>query len=313
MEIKGITTTVQPSIEPITVADLRAHLRLDTEDGEIAPTAPAAALAGTGAGNLSNGAYRYRVTFVTADGETEGGDITGAVSVADNATNGQIALTAIPLGGAYVTSRKIYRTEADGSDYLLLATIADNTTTTYNDNIADGSLGAAAPVTNTTEDPYLNTLIGVVRHTAENVTKRRLITQTVKIYLDCFPRSAWFELILPPVQSVTSLQYVDTNGVTQTLSTDAYQVSLNREIAVIRLNEGYTWPDTDDVLEGVIVTAVVGYGDARADVPAPIKQAMLLLAGHLYNQRETVVFGVIPSKVPDTFDDLISPYRIREV
>jgi hypothetical protein len=44
-----------------------------------------------------------------------------------------------------VTSRKLYRTAAGGSTYLLAATIADNSTTTYTDSLVDGSLGAAAP------------------------------------------------------------------------------------------------------------------------------------------------------------------------
>ena len=39
-----------------------------------------------------------------------------------------------------VIARKIYRTKAGGSTYWLLATIADNTTTTYTDTAADASL-----------------------------------------------------------------------------------------------------------------------------------------------------------------------------
>ena len=35
-------------------------------------------LAGLGAGNLTAGAYTYKVTFVTAGGETDGGTVSGA-------------------------------------------------------------------------------------------------------------------------------------------------------------------------------------------------------------------------------------------
>lgn len=308
-----IVNQTDPAVEPLTVAELRRHLRLDASDGELAPVALTAALAGLGAGNLSNGGYRYIVTFVTADGETEGGDISAAVTVADNSANGQVALSSIPLGGSAVTARKIYRTVADGSNYLLLATISDNTTSTYNDNIADGSLGATAPTVNTTEDPYLVSLLKAARLHIEDVIKRKLITQTVKLYLDKFPARAFFELPLPPVQSVTSLQYIDQDGTTQTLSTDAYQASINRHRAAIRLNEGYTWPETDDALETVIVTMVVGYGDARANVPAPIKHAILLLAGHYYNQRESVIFGLVGTEVPQGIASLVSPYVAVEL
>ena len=61
----------------------------------------------------------------------------------------RIALSAIPTGGALVTSRKIYRTAAGGTQRKLLATIADNTTTSYVDTVTDASLGANVPTSNT--------------------------------------------------------------------------------------------------------------------------------------------------------------------
>ncbi len=61
----------------------------------------------------------------------------------------RVSLTAIPLGATGTTARKIYRTTVGGATLKLVATIGDNTTTTYTDAIADGSLGANAPSTNT--------------------------------------------------------------------------------------------------------------------------------------------------------------------
>ena len=57
----------------------------------------------------------------------------------------RVDLSAIPLGPVVTTERRLYRTEGGGTAYKRLATISDNTTTTYADNIADGSLGVAAP------------------------------------------------------------------------------------------------------------------------------------------------------------------------
>lgn len=116
---------------------------------ETAPGALTAADSGV-AGN-PNGTYTYRVTFVTANGETEGGTISSSVAV----TNRQISLTGIPTGtSGVVTGRNIYRITNGGSSYRRLGsspTIGDNTTTTFTDNVADGSLNAAtAPTSNTT-------------------------------------------------------------------------------------------------------------------------------------------------------------------
>ncbi len=60
-----------------------------------------------------------------------------------------VPITAIPLGAAHVTSRKLYRRFNGTGTYKLVATIADNTTTTYSDTVTNASLGAAAPSTNT--------------------------------------------------------------------------------------------------------------------------------------------------------------------
>src|SRR3990167_614259 len=110
-------------------------------------------LAGLGAGALTNGAYTYRVTFVTAGGETEGGTVSAGVTVVDAGVDGQVALTAIPVSpNPQVTSRRIYRTIAGGSAHLLQSTIANNTATTLTDNTADAALTTAAPTVNTARD-----------------------------------------------------------------------------------------------------------------------------------------------------------------
>ena len=109
------------------------------------PTKPTTELSGV-AGVLDNGDYRYKITFVTANGESRAGDESVVLTVLDNSTSGQVSLTGIPTGKATTTTaRKIYR-QKDGKDnYKLVATIADNTTVIYTDNIAEVALGAIAP------------------------------------------------------------------------------------------------------------------------------------------------------------------------
>src|SRR5262249_20741756 len=114
------------------------------------PTALTAALAGAGAGNVDDGTHSYKVTFVTAQGESAPGPTSNVVTVADHTTNGKVALTGIPLGPSGTTARKIYRTVAGNSgSYKLVTTIANNTATTAQDNLADSGLGANAPSTGT--------------------------------------------------------------------------------------------------------------------------------------------------------------------
>jgi len=91
---------------------------------------------------LLNGAYSWVYTNVNSN--VVEGDVSTAISA--SITNGQVTVT-VPTSVASfgVASRKLYRTVTSGVSYKLVATISDNTTTTYVDNIADASLGATAP------------------------------------------------------------------------------------------------------------------------------------------------------------------------
>lgn len=115
-------------------------------DLEETPGALTVALAAATPGNVDDGTHYYKVTFVTADGETIAGTASAVLTVANKAVAGKGTITAIPLSmHSNVTARKIYRTKAGASTYYLLTTISDNTTLVYTDNTADASLGAEAP------------------------------------------------------------------------------------------------------------------------------------------------------------------------
>jgi uncharacterized phiE125 gp8 family phage protein len=307
-----------PATEPVTLAEVRDFLRLGASTAEPAPAAPTAALATpAAAGNVDNGAHRYRITFVTAGGETDGGTVSSIVTVADKAVNGKVALSAIPLGGSAVTSRKLYRTVAGGSTYLLLVTLADNTTTTYTDNIADASLGAGCPTVNGTEDPLLIALLEAARGEIDGGRGwlgRALITQTWDLVLDEFPAVtrnnpyAAIKVPLPPLQSVTSVTYLDDNGVSQTLSASLYDVDIKSEPGQVRPAYGESWPTTRDTPQAVTVRFVAGYGAAAA-VPALIKLWLRIRLSTLYEHREQFVTGTIVSSLPG-MDAMLDSLRI---
>jgi hypothetical protein len=61
----------------------------------------------------------------------------------------QVVLSGIAVGPSGTTARKLYRTTVGGAQLKLLATLADNTTTAYTDTLADASLGANAPASDT--------------------------------------------------------------------------------------------------------------------------------------------------------------------
>lgn len=116
-------------------------------------TAPGVVTAGTpsAGGSCTAGTHSYKVTFTSVGpGETTGSSTSNVITCV-NTTGQTVGISGIPLGPKGTVSRKLYRTVAgNAGNYKLLATIADNTTTVYSDTIADGSLGADAPSSNTT-------------------------------------------------------------------------------------------------------------------------------------------------------------------
>lgn len=314
--MSAIAVISAAATEALTVDEAKQFCRIDDVGSEPAPGAITVAMASPAvAGNVDNGAHRYLCTFVTAQGETEAGVVSSAVTVADKTVNGKVQLTAIPLGGSAVTSRKIYRTAAGGSTYLLLATIADNTTTTYTDNTADSGLGAGAPTTNTTSDPLLAIFIAGARQLAEQELQRYLVTQTLELSLDHFPAynlhsDRPYAIRMAPLQSVTSISYIDNDGTTQVLPTAQYTVDALSKPARIEPAYGYSWPSTRDVPNAVTIRFVAGYGAAAA-VPACVKRWMALQVKAAWDNRDIWVSGVGITKLSSEFiDGMLDPERV---
>ena len=89
-----------------------------------------------GSAGAMTGSFYYTVSFITADGETEAYRDAQAITV----TAKRVLLSAIPIGPTGVTGRRLWRGDNAGYEYKQLALINDNTTTTYEDNAAFGSL-----------------------------------------------------------------------------------------------------------------------------------------------------------------------------
>ena len=159
-------------------------------------------------------------------------------------------------------------------------------------------------ITHTDEDEHIHGLIMAARQYAEEYTHRVLMPQTWDWTMDKLP--AAFDVPLPPLRSITSVKYIDTAGAEQTLASSVYAVDTASIRGRIVLAYGQVWPSTREQVGGVTVRIVAGY----TIVPQPIKMAMLMLIGHLYENRETTISGTIISNTPLATDTLLNPYRV---
>jgi uncharacterized phiE125 gp8 family phage protein len=157
------------------------------------------------------------------------------------------------------------------------------------------------------DDAYVTTCIRAARQHVEQVCWRGVVTQTREAVLDRFPCEP---LDLPGgnLGGIVSVVYVDPEGAEQTLAPATCEADTVSEPGRLLLADGQSWPATRCRWNAVRVRYTVGW--EVADVPAPIKQALLLLVAQMYEHRVPEVIGGTISKVAFAVDALLDPYRL---
>ena len=157
------------------------------------------------------------------------------------------------------------------------------------------------------DDTYIGALITAARQWVEEYLDRALVSQQLTMRLDSFPYE--FELPRPPMASsgtltATTITYtLDPGGsgtatpTTTTLSASTYRVDREDTPGRIRTIYGGTWPSHLSDPNAVAVTWWAGYGAEGSNVPAAIRHAILILVGHMYEQRLAVLTGSISKEI----------------
>lgn len=161
-------------------------------------------------------------------------------------------------------------------------------------------------ITHTHEDNLIMLAIITSRMMAESYTQRAICQKTLEYHCNFF--GYVIELPFPVVSSVSWVKYDDIYGVEQTLATTEYEVYLVMEPAAIVQAYGKNFPGTRDKINAVRIRYVAGYANPEA-IPSPIKSAMLLLIGHLYENREELT-AVKMEEMPTGSKALLNPYRL---
>ena len=154
------------------------------------------------------------------------------------------------------------------------------------------------------DDDMLSRHITTARIEVEQITRRSLVEQTLRMSLsgfpcfqvrfgyddDYYPRPGYVELLRPPVLSVLSVKYYDFNNVLQTVDSDEYFVT-DDFVPKLQFKDTFAVPETYKRDDAVRVEYVTGYTpegsppeDYAANIPGPIKDAILLGVQLLYDQ-----------------------------
>jgi uncharacterized phiE125 gp8 family phage protein len=146
--------------------------------------------------------------------------------------------------------------------------------------------------------------IKAAREQVEKDTGLSLITQTLDVLFDHLPWDG-DSIVLPvaPVQSVSSFTTYDTDDVATSQTSSLYGTDLISVPPRLYLKSGQCWPTGLRCHVGAVIRVVAGYGNLPAAVPQELKNLILQLVAHKFENREPIVIGTtVNAKVPMTYD-----------
>lgn len=159
------------------------------------------------------------------------------------------------------------------------------------------------------DDTLLQSLISTAQAHVDGLGDlgRAMITQTWAQWERQSPGRV--RLRMTPVQSLTSVEYYDSAGTLQTATLSDFELWRDGDFMVCKPKDGAAWPQAVTRPDAIKITYVAGFGDARSDIPESIRQAMLMLIAHLYENREATTEAKIMS-TPMGYDMLMNNQRV---
>lgn len=154
-------------------------------------------------------------------------------------------------------------------------------------------------------DDCLDTAIAMLD--GEGELGAAMISQT---WAETFPRvpgaGGDLDLSLGPISEILAVDYRDQEGAWQAAPLADFELYDGGGRPFVRSD---AWPAIGAYPDAIKITFIAGFGPLASDVPAPLRQAVKLLAANFYEIREPVVLGVTPAEMPISVDRLIAPYR----
>lgn len=172
------------------------------------------------------------------------------------------------------------------------------------------------------ETNWITNAIIAAREVAEGLTGLALAPQELELAIDAFPGdvcgwvdSQGIDLHVAPVTSITSVKYLDGDGTELTLDASAYALDNFVSPGIVYPAYSTSWPVPQSIRNAVRIRMTAGYslpGDSPQQqlLPKSIRAAMLLIVGHLYENRENTS-AVKLEEIPMGVTALLERYRIR--
>lgn len=178
---------------------------------------------------------------------------------------------------------------------------------------------AQTRISHSEEDAIMMAHLRAATELCENYTSMGFITQTWTETYETFPTTIEKFLVLSrrPVQSIVSIDYLDSAGTTAVLDPSMYRLIGigwdKRPASIWQPSSGAAWPAILGIGPAVTVTYVVGFGGEQNLVPELIRHAVLMAAASLYAFREDFVTGPSPTEIPFSSMALLRDWHLEPV
>jgi uncharacterized phiE125 gp8 family phage protein len=159
------------------------------------------------------------------------------------------------------------------------------------------------------DDAVITALIAGARIHIEAQTRRALITQTWRLSHDLWPPDGRLAVVPVPVKQILAARVYDQDGAPQAVDTQAFTLDKAAAPAIIAFAP-WSLPGPGRPVAGVEIDVEAGYGDAGADVPQPLRQAIKVLLARWYENRGLIAIGQTVAVLPATVAAIIAPYRV---
>lgn len=157
------------------------------------------------------------------------------------------------------------------------------------------------------QDDLIGGLIEAAQEHIEDFTGQILSRREVTQGFDWFDRELRLHAWPIADPTIASIDYLDPAGIEQSFT--AYRIAALARPARLVPALGASWPAAAVTPGAVRVTVHAGYA-RRDEVPKALRQAMLLLVGHWFANREAVNVGNIVNELPFAVQALAWPHRM---
>ena len=160
------------------------------------------------------------------------------------------------------------------------------------------------------EDALLLSLAKTAREHLEREIGLCLMAQSWRLCLDDWPADGVIRIAKSPVQAIQTITVYDADGVPLHVSLEDHLLDGEGRPARLWLRDP---PSPGRALNGIEIDFSAGYGEAGTDVPDTLKRAMLIDVGHMFAFRGVLSPDQQPAGVPDGYERLIAPFRMRRL